>query len=535
MPINKHILILIPLILSSFTHLWNPVQFPSFHIDEGVYIRRSLHTLNGLGPHDPDSKFDHPQSSTSAYDHPFFGQIFLATIFKIIDFPQSLKTTSDSVSIYKLLATPRLIMGVIAVIDTLLIYKIGERRFNPTVALFSSLLFAVMPSSWFTRRVVLDSIMLPFILTSILLALETRVHAKRFNTILFLSGISLGLAIFTKISSFTMIPLIFFLIYQGSDIKAIRSKGVFKTAALFMLPVLMIPFIWPAYAFLSGDLNQWFDGVFWQATQRQSEDKTLFEIAKSFLKSDPVLLILGTVGVGYLVIRREFIGIIWTVPYFLLLYLIGWVNHFHLIIIIPIWCISIAKIIYDLPFIIRIKRKETLISSAITAGIVLFGIISTSMLISANLSYVQLKTASYIINAIVSNDSNLADNENKIRTSFDTNTSRDKITVISGPIYSWIFKYVFDDQYAFSHVRDTQPIKTEKIILVVDPIYKRAIAKTEAENQTQVSRLSNIYNNTDVAALFGKLPDSYSKKNYPFTGIDSADSGLTTTEIRKNY
>jgi predicted membrane-bound dolichyl-phosphate-mannose-protein mannosyltransferase len=535
MSINKHILILIPLILSSFTHLWNPVQFPSFHIDEGVYIRRSLHTLNGLGPHDPDSKFDHPQSSTSAYDHPFFGQLFLAAIFKIIDFPQALKTTSDSVSIYKLFTTPRLIMGVIAVIDTLLIYKIGERRFNPTVALFSSLLFAVMPSSWFTRRVVLDSIMLPFILTSILLALETRVHAKRFNTILFLSGISLGLAIFTKISSFTMIPLIFFLIYQGSDIKAIRSKGIFKTAALFMLPVLMIPFIWPAYAFLSGDLNQWFDGVYWQATQRQSEDKTLFEIAKSFLKSDPVLLILGTVGVGYLVIRREFIGIIWTVPYFLLLYLIGWVNHFHLIIIIPIWCISIAKIIYDLPFIIRIKRKETLISSAITAGIVLFGIISTSMLISANLSYVQLKTASYISNAIVSNDSNLADNENKIRTSFDTNTSRDKITVISGPIYSWIFKYVFDDQYAFSHVRDTQPIKTEKIILVVDPIYKRAIAKTEAENQTQVSRLSNIYNNTDVAALFGKLPDSYSKKNYPFTGIDSADSGLTTTEIRKNY
>ena len=61
MSINKHILILIPLILSSFTHLWNPAQFPSFHIDEGVYIRRALHTLNGLGPHDPDSRFDHPQ------------------------------------------------------------------------------------------------------------------------------------------------------------------------------------------------------------------------------------------------------------------------------------------------------------------------------------------------------------------------------------------------------------------------------------------------------------------------------------------
>src|SRR5687767_10759745 len=169
MPYNKLILIFIPLFLSAFTHFWNASQFPSFHVDEGVYIRRALHTLNGLGPHDPDSKFDHPQSSTSSYDHPFFGQIFLAGIFKIINYPQNLIADISSANIEKLFDTPRLIMGVLAVIDTIIIYRIGERRFNPTVGLFASLLFAVMPSTWFTRRVVLDSIMLPFILTSILL------------------------------------------------------------------------------------------------------------------------------------------------------------------------------------------------------------------------------------------------------------------------------------------------------------------------------------------------------------------------------
>lgn len=532
---SKHLLILIPLILSSFTHLWNPAQFPSFHVDEGVYIRRALHTLHGLGPHDPDSRFDHPQSSTSAYDHPFFGQIFLAAIFKIVDFPQILKVGSDTISMEKLFATPRLIMGAIAVVDTFLIYKIAERRFNLTIAIFASILFAVMPSTWFVRRVVLDSIMLPFMLTSILLALEARVRLKHLNAVLFLSGVSLGLAIFTKIPSITMIPLIFFLIFQGTDRKAIPSKGGFKTAALFLLPVVMIPLIWPAYAFLAGDLNQWLEGIFWQATQRQSEDKTLFAVVNSFLKSDPVLLILGTVGVAYLAIRREFIGIFWTVPYFVLLYLVGWVNHFHLVVIIPIWCISIAKIIYDLPFIIRIKTKGILIATAIIASIACFGIISTSMLISTDLSYIQIKTASYISNAIVSNVGSLAEGENNIGTSFDTNSSRDKITVISGPVYSWIYKYVFDNQYAFSHIRDTEPIKTEKIILVVDPVYKRTISKSETENQTQISRLSSIYNNSDVAAIFGKLPANYSKKDYPFTGIDSADSGLTTTEIRKNY
>jgi len=534
--VNKHILILIPLILSTFTHLWNAAEFPSFHIDEGVYIRRALHTLNSSSPQDPNSRFDHPQYSTSAYDHPYFGQIFLAAVFKIIDYPQSLKASTDLASMEKLFTVPRMIMGALAVIDTFLVYKIGERRFNPTVALFCSLLFAVMPSSWFMRRVVLDSIMLPFILTSILLALEIRTHPKYVNILSFLSGISLGIAIFTKIPSFVIIPLIVFLIYQGGDRKEIRSKNGLKIIVLFLLPVFLIPLIWPTYAFLSGDLYQWFDGVLWQATQRQSEDKTLLDIGNSFLKADPLLLILGTVSVAYLTIKREFIGIIWTVPYITLLYLIGWVNHFHLILIIPILCISLAKMIYDLPSIVCIKRRNTMISSGIIAAIVLFGIISTSLLISTNLSYIQFKTASFISNEIFPKDSNLYADKNKIDTSLNniSNNGRDKITVITGPIYSWVYKFVFGHQYTFSHVRDTQQIKTEKIILLVDPTYKRVIS-SEGENQTQVARLSSIYNDTDIVALFGKLPANYVKKNYPFTGIDSADSGLTTSEIRENY
>jgi Dolichyl-phosphate-mannose-protein mannosyltransferase len=530
---NKHILILIPLILSSFTHLWNPAQFPSFHVDEGVYIRRALHTLNGLGPHDPDSRFDHPQSSTSSYDHPFFGQIFLAGIFKIINYPQNFIANSNSESIEGLFDTPRLIMGVLAVIDTLIIYKIGERKFNPTVGLFSSLLFAVMPSTWFTRRVVLDSIMLPFILTSIFLALETRLHLRHFNTISFLSGVSLGLAIFTKIPSFTMIPLIVFLIYEGCGRKSFLSKSGSKAIVSLMIPVIAIPLIWPAYAFLSGDMNQWFEGVFWQATQRQTEDKELFDVLNSVLKTDPVLLILGGVGVTYLAIRREFMGILWILPYFFMLYLVGWVNHFHLILIIPILCISMAKMIYDLPFIIRIKKNKTIISSTVTAGIVLFGIISTSILISTNLSYVQIETASYIANSLYSISSN-SDYGSDVGTKFNNNTG-DGVTIISGPIYSWVYKYAFGDQYAFSHIRDTQPITTEKIILVVDPFYKRVTVKSDTENQTQAARLISIYNDSYSAAIFEKLPANYSKKTYPFTGINSADSGLTTTEIRKNY
>jgi 4-amino-4-deoxy-L-arabinose transferase-like glycosyltransferase len=524
---DKRLLILIPIILSSFTHLWNTALFPSFHIDEGVYIRRALHTLNGLGVLDPDSKFDHPQDTTSPYDHPFFGQIVLASIFKIINYPQSFVPSADLTSTENLYSVPRSIMGIFAIIDTLLIYKIGERRFNPSIAFYSSLLFAVMPSTWYTRRVVLDSIMLPFVLTSILLILETKVRPSWVNLLSLLSGVSLGLAIFTKIPCFTMIPLLIYLILQVEERKPILSRNNMRKIVLFLIPVILIPLIWPTYALMSGELGQWFDGVIWQATSRQSEDKTLFDVGFSFLRSDPVILILGAVGIIYLTVRREFFGIIWAFPYITFLYVVAWVNHFHFILILPILCISIAKIIHDLPSIVRVKRKHTIISTGIITAIVLFGFVSTITLLSTNLSYIQLQTASYISKEISPR-------------AFSTNDDKDsngqqQVTVITGPIYSWIYKYVYSNAAAFSHIRDTQPVHTDKIILLVDSLYKRLTTRSEAENQSQLARLGGIYNSTEVAALFERLPPNYSKKTYPFTGIDSADSGLTASEIRKNY
>ena len=92
----KWVILCIPLILSSFTHIWNAAEFPSFHPDEGVYLRRALHFLDGLGLQDQSSRYDHSQDSTSAYDHPYFGPIFLAFAFKIVNFPQFLNAAFDS-------------------------------------------------------------------------------------------------------------------------------------------------------------------------------------------------------------------------------------------------------------------------------------------------------------------------------------------------------------------------------------------------------------------------------------------------------
>ena len=62
------------------------------------------------------------------------------------------------------------------------------------------------PLHWFLGIFFLDNIMLPFILSSILFALHVRPNKVNYYLIL-LSGVLLGLAIWTKIPAFTMIPL----------------------------------------------------------------------------------------------------------------------------------------------------------------------------------------------------------------------------------------------------------------------------------------------------------------------------------------
>ena len=157
----KNILILaIPLVLSAFTHFWNPIGYPGPDVDEGFYLGRAIHFLDTFNPLDP---YD-------GYDHPYFGQIFLAAFLYITSY-QSLLITQTNLNYEVLVLIPKILMGILAVIDTLLIFKIAEIRYSKTTAFLASALFAVTPITWITRWILLDSLQLPFILTSILLAI----------------------------------------------------------------------------------------------------------------------------------------------------------------------------------------------------------------------------------------------------------------------------------------------------------------------------------------------------------------------------
>jgi 4-amino-4-deoxy-L-arabinose transferase-like glycosyltransferase len=526
------------LLLSTFTHLFNSTGFPCLNPDEGKYVRRALHVLEGLGPQDPSSRFDHGQETNSSYDHPHFGQIFLAGIFQIIGYPSSLHTLPTVESIEMLYTVPRVLMGILAVVDTFLLYKIAERRYNRNVALVSSILFAVMPLSWLNRWILLDNILLPFLLLSILFALYVKRNKNNDNndndihdnldstkknthgidsgnsydfrkiTLIILSGIFLGLAIYTKITAFTMIPLVGFLIFTNNK--------SFKSLALWLVPVILIPSLWPLYAISAGQIDEWLDGVIWQGLQRPSSG--ILEQLTTLLSMDPVLVVLSIIGTIYLTVRRDYLVLLWIAPFLIFALSIHWIYPFHFILLLPAGCIASALLLVEVPKrIIKKAKQQKLLTITIISGIALFGLVSISTVLNTNYLLTQILHVSLAINSLQGTENNK-----------DT-------TIISAPEYSWIFKYIFNDKHAYQ-TRESS-IMTDKILLMVDRAYLSVVSKDplkpEIENEQQVKLLMNIYNNTNakISIMDEHVPSNLQK--YPYNNIKNCS--FKNLQIRTNY
>jgi Dolichyl-phosphate-mannose-protein mannosyltransferase len=493
-------------------------------MDEGYYMRRAMHVMEGLGAQE-----------SSFYDHPYFGQLFLAGILRLVGYPQILHPSSDLHSIESLYLVPRALMGILSVIDTFLIYKISERMYNSrNVALFGSILFAVMPSTWLTRMILLDSILLPFVLLSILLALYTTVFKeknksrKKTVSLILLSGVSLGLAIFTKIPAFSMIPLIGFLIYRDSnnndDHQHHHSTGRdFKTLGLWFIPVILIPSIWPAYAISVGEFGNWWDAIM---RQTHRESRPLFDSIVAIFKIDPVLAVLGISGIIFSAIRKDIFALLWTIPFLFFLYFIGFVSVYHLIMLLPIFCISTSNTILKISNKIRNKKRfRTLVPFAIIFLIAVFGLVSTTMLITTttttnrNLSY--FEAIAFIVDYLPDNN-----NKNKMDNS-------NKVTVISNPIYLWIPQYIFDTNHQYKDFYDKGSMTTEKILLIVDRDFKKIMSG----NNKDAEWTKGLYDDTTNTIAFiisGKI-------DYPkFDRVHDSDTISENTvseiiEIRTNH
>jgi hypothetical protein len=461
----------------------------------------------------------------------------------ILGYPGSLHLSSSASdsntmhSIEVLHLIPRVLMGVLAIFDTFLVYKIAEHRYNRTIALIASILFAVMPITWLLRKILLESLLLPLLLSSILFALYTKDQKRNHNIknnknilIALLSGIFLGLSIFTKIPILTMIPLVGYLIYTGSN------KN-WKILGIWFIPVIIIPLTWLVDAILIGDYDLWLKDVIWH-TERQTTSgspvgTTLLNSLKFLFQIEPILLILGITGIIFAEIKRDFMVLLWSIPFLIFLFIIDFVSFFYLIPLLPAFCIAAAKMIVYLSNRISYKNIQQILPFIVILAIGVFGLTNTIMLITTNVTSNYFEVYASIVQYLA--------NEEKVN---DGNNNNDNLITMIGRHWTrglfWIPRYVYDIDLDFKKVDNASNIplsfETEKVILIVDNTIKRSISdnNNDIQNKQQQQRQLNLYYNTIPIATFkDKSIMHYDLDKYPYASM-SENRDIKWVQIRAN-
>ena len=472
---RNFILMSLPLILSAFTHLWNPIGFPFPNVDEGIYLGRAVNFMDTLNPKDP----------YIGYDHPYFGQIFLAGYLYATGY-QNFLNSDNSINYETLLLSPRILMGLLAILDTFLIYKIVEFRYTTKAAFIASMFFAVMPITWLTRWAVLDCIQLPFILLSILFSifpLSTKnVYSRRKNILIVaLSGIFLGISIFTKIPSFILIPLIGYLVFK-------QNKNNFKILILWLVPVLFIPSLWVIHAIYMGEFEQWLGAIY---NQTHRESRSLYIAINDFFTIDALLLSIGILSLAYAIIKRDLFIILSVVPFLVFMYFIGYVVVFHLIFFAVIICVSIGILFSDI--LSFVEKKSQVLHYGFAAGfavIVILGLWSTTQQITTDLNSRYFNAAAYLDNYLGSDTTN----KNDLSVNYTGRT-----TVISHPFFFWVDKYKFHDEgYYYWSVPE---FENQKVISIIDGLFKDVLQQKNNIDGKKFRNLFSSFNTTELVSF----------------------------------
>jgi hypothetical protein len=281
--------------------------------------------------------------------------------------------------------------------------------------------------------------------------------------------------------------------------------------------------MWPTHAMFAGHLDFWSDDVLWQATERP--ESSLDNSLRDLIRIDPVLIVLGSVSIIYAALRKDFFILLWTIPFIIFFYLVGRVTYNYWVPLIPLFCMAGSVFIVEISSMMtRGTRKliGRILPLAVLSSIVIFGLIVNSMLLSADLTSSQIQAAAFVQYQLTI-EKPLENNNNALSTN--------NITVISGPNYSWIFKYVFNEDNILDNFRDRSPIGTEKFIMMTDPPYKTFLHR---DNTDRSERLEKLFDNTVSIAKFEGNASKYDYDKYPYFSMRQGRSG-SEVDIRSNY
>ena len=475
------------LILAGFTHLWNPIGFPVPNEDESIYLGRAVNFLNTLEVRD----------NSIGYDHPYFGQIFLAAFLGITGY-QDFFSSPGHLNYEMIFLIPRIFMGILAIADTFLIFKIAELLYNRKVGFVAAILFAVTPTTWLTRWILLDSIQLPLILLSILFAVfsfrGTREGSKNNSKnilLVLLSGTFLGLSIFTKIPAIMIVPLVGYLIFTN-------SKWNFKILGLWFIPVILIPLLWPAYSISVGEFNSWLNGIIKQA--HRAPNPLYFSITE-FLMRDPLLLIVGSIGIILAVVKKDLFILLAVIPFLIFMYFVNYVVLHHLMWVVVILCISASRLFVDILTFVKRYKPLLLLSLGGISLFFVFAFTSTIELVTRNETSQFFGAAAlvdqYLEAKLITNNNNSPDSNKNIK-------------VLGNTFFIWIQQYVFHNgnYVSFFQIPKKLEFENQNVISIIDSRFKRELQRDDYTGIT----LRKMFSTFDTKSIATFNPTLYGDK-----------------------
>jgi hypothetical protein len=282
----------------------------------------------------------------------------------------------------------------------------------------------------------------------------------------------------------------------------------------------LIPALWPMHALTLGDWNEWVSGVLYQ-TQRES--RPLLNSLNTLFQVDPLLFVVGFGGTIYSIFKRDYFMMAWIFPILIFLQLIGYVSSFHLIPLLPPFCIVGGRMIMEIGNNSLNKKIGRVLPFIRISAIGLFGLISISMLISIDTNATYYQALAYVVQKLPNAQPNNVTN--------DGPKSGDDITLSGNPEYFWVPEFIFDKSFKGSSYYSNVPFKTDKYIMIMD----RGFLNILDGDSRSSERLGLALNDTiSLSTFHHNVTGNIDTSKYPYTNLRLTPESKSI-DIRANY
>ncbi|MGI0044273.1 MAG: hypothetical protein ACRD47_11220, partial [Nitrososphaeraceae archaeon] len=201
----------------------------------------------------------------------------------------------------------------------------------------------------------------------------------------------------------------------------------------------------------------------------------------------------------------------------------------------PALCIASASFVYNILYTNKIRKNFRRIIGVFVVAIVIFGVIGTGSLITLDLSAFQFEsfvfTGSFLANGtkipIRVSDSFKQYEQDLNGVNMNAGFTVTNSTIISSPIYSWVFKYVFDyGGRAHDSYLENKVVDSDQVVLIVDRYFRdyliteyQSLQNGNTNPRSNFMQLVQIDEGARTLVSFEGVTSKYNRFNYPYTSL----------------